>query len=410
MKPKGNNLRDGVRDGVRFRHGHATHPDWRTATELCLAQVEGQAHLPAYARQCNLGFIYFTDALAPHARDIVALLQARTGIGDWTGTVGIGIVADAAEYMDEPAMAIMLAQFPIGSVQVFSGLLRPPARDARTPSGAYAAHTALIHADPRQADLTDLLEDMAGKVRSGHLIGGLSSARGQTVQVANDCLSGGLSGVVFASDVALTTRLSQGCHPLGPIRTVSRGKDNLIAELDGKPALDALLEDRHIRTPGGAEASAHREILVSAVRSTLCGLLPNSAADGAPAGWGDAEVRPLIGVDPQRGVLAIGDQIKTGARLQFCERDATAARRDLIRICTELRTLCEERDGGLDAVRGALYITCLGRGSSLFGDESVEAGIIREHLGDLPLIGFFANGEIARQQLYGYTGILTLFF
>jgi hypothetical protein len=30
-------------------------------------------------------------------------------------------------------------------------------------------------------------------------------------------------------------------------------------------------------------------------------------------------------------------------------------------------------------------------------------------LGDVPLIGFFAGGEIARHHLYGYTGVLTVF-
>ena len=35
--------------------------------------------------------------------------------------------------------------------------------------------------------------------------------------------------------------------------------------------------------------------------------------------------------------------------------------------------------------------------------------IIRRALGDVPLVGFFAGGEIARNQLYGYTGVLTVF-
>ena len=38
-----------------------------------------------------------------------------------------------------------------------------------------------------------------------------------------------------------------------------------------------------------------------------------------------------------------------------------------------------------------------------------EMQIIRHALGDVPLVGFFAAGEIARDQLYGYTGVLTVF-
>jgi small ligand-binding sensory domain FIST len=35
--------------------------------------------------------------------------------------------------------------------------------------------------------------------------------------------------------------------------------------------------------------------------------------------------------------------------------------------------------------------------------------MIHEALGDFPLTGFFANGEIHHDTLYGYTGVLTLF-
>lgn len=38
-----------------------------------------------------------------------------------------------------------------------------------------------------------------------------------------------------------------------------------------------------------------------------------------------------------------------------------------------------------------------------------ELQIVRHALGDVPLVGFFAAGEIARNQLYGYTGVLTVF-
>ncbi|MGB5307168.1 MAG: histidine kinase, partial [Gammaproteobacteria bacterium] len=35
--------------------------------------------------------------------------------------------------------------------------------------------------------------------------------------------------------------------------------------------------------------------------------------------------------------------------------------------------------------------------------------MISEQLGEFPLVGFFANGEISHNLLYGYTGVLTLF-
>ena len=60
-------------------------------------------------------------------------------------------------------------------------------------------------------------------------------------------------------------------------------------------------------------------------------------------------------------------------------------------------------------VAGAIYVSCSGRGGPHFGAPGAELQIVRHALGDVPLVGFFAAGEIARNQLYGYTGVLTVF-
>ena len=60
-------------------------------------------------------------------------------------------------------------------------------------------------------------------------------------------------------------------------------------------------------------------------------------------------------------------------------------------------------------IAGAIYVSCAGRGGPHFGAPSAELQIVRRALGDVPLVGFFAAGEIARRHLYGYTGVLTVF-
>jgi small ligand-binding sensory domain FIST len=49
------------------------------------------------------------------------------------------------------------------------------------------------------------------------------------------------------------------------------------------------------------------------------------------------------------------------------------------------------------------------RGEHMFGSRGAELGLVRQALGELPLVGFFCNGEICHDRLYGYTGVLTLF-
>ena len=138
----------------------------------------------------------------------------------------------------------------------------------------------------------------------------------------------------------------------------------------------------------------------------------------------DYRVRAVVGIDPSNRALAIGDQLTVGDRLVFCMRDESAARADLIRMCADLREdleapapqLSNLQAAGFTGInsdkqpRGAVYIACTGRGANMFGQSNEELQIIREQLGDIPLIGFFANGEIRGANLYGFTGILMLIF
>ena len=156
---------------MSFRFGHARADDWRDAAELCLEAI---GDVPASA---NLGFLYFTDHFGADAENLLTHLRNATGIDQWVGTVGIGVLATGTEYMDEPAVAVMLASLPDGEFRVFSGKSRPPAAGALTASGAEAAHFAVVHGDPGTDDMPALIEDMSGKVGSGFLVGGLSSSR-----------------------------------------------------------------------------------------------------------------------------------------------------------------------------------------------------------------------------------------
>ncbi len=99
----------------------------------------------------------------------------------------------------------------------------------------------------------------------------------------------------------------------------------------------------------------------------------------------------------------IGAEIAPGDPILFCRRDPESARRDMTRM---VRQLAGRLDG---PPKAGVYVSCVARGAALFGDAGVETGLIRETLGDFPLIGFFANGEISRDRLYGHTGVLTLF-
>jgi small ligand-binding sensory domain FIST len=434
-----------------FIIGHATHPDWRAALALATAQLQAavavreRAARPrkpskaaaspgaSAAAPLTLGFVYFTDHYAAHARPLVQALQQQWPGLHWVGSVGVGVAAQGVEYIDEPALVLMLAPLPASSFEVFSGARKLQMADP---------FCALVHADPATPDMAELIAEMSARTRSGYLFGGLASSRGAAVHVADGAWRGGLSGVAFTGDVALVSRVTQGCQPLAATRRITACEGHIVLRLDDRPALECLLQDLGLDSLDDPRKALPR------LRATLVGLTDETDHAQAHRGGGvgagsagtarpfgtDTRVRHLIGLDPQRQAVAVADTVRVGMRLAFCQRDAQAARRDLVRICSEIRDELETpadeslavvgaakgtavAQGPVAAARpilGAVYISCSGRGGPHFGGPSAELQIVQHALagaqgGEVPLVGFFAAGEIARHHLYGYTGVLTVF-
>lgn len=366
-----------------FAFGHAAAADWRAAAEACLAQC-GIA-----ARNASLGFVYATDSFADDLGEIVEVLRRRTGIAHWVGTVGCGICASGREYLDEPALAVMCCALDESAFRVLPALTTP--RDVarvRLSWGNHGAHFAVLHGDPSNRSLTSLIRELAARTESGFVVGGLTSSRGRGVQYADGLIDGALSGVVFSEEVVVATRLTQGCAPIGPMHRITECRHNVLIRLDGRPALDVLRED------AGPAVSAN---LATAGGYLFAGL-PVEGSD-----TGDYLVRNLMGIDPARKLVAVADALRPGGQVLFCRRDRGTASDDLVRMLDSIRA------GLYRPPRGALYFSCLGRGASLFGDNSEELRMVADGLGDVPLVGFFCNGEISHNRLYGYSGVLTLF-
>ena len=130
--------------------------------------------------------------------------------------------------------------------------------------------------------------------------------------------------------------------------------------------------------------------------------MPRSRCPGSDRA--DYVVRPLLAIDARRGIIGLGAELRRGDPLLFVKRDGSAAQADLRRMLDDLRRRFDGR-----RIRGALYHTCVARGANMFGPDSAELKMIEAALGPVPLAGFFTNGEIYHDRLYGFTGVLTLF-
>lgn len=372
---------------LSFNASFATGEDWQSVLTACLENLDNEP------QGSNFGFLYITDPLAPYLNQFLDELRTQTGVNDWIGTVGAGICYTGTEIYDEPAAAIMMTTLPEDSYR-----LVPAGIDALTDMLAQnrdwiaeqAVHFGIVHGDPRNTHIAQLIESLSAELDPGFLVGGLTSASDSSFQqqVAGEIYEDGLSGVLLSSQITVVSGLTQGCTPLEPRHTITRSEGNILAEIDGRPALDVFKEDI-------GEVLAKD---LSRVSGYIYAGLPIAGSD-----TGDYLVRNLIGIDPEEKLLAIGDNLEDDVPVMFCRRDGDTAREDMIRMLTDLK----KRAGG--DIKGGVYYTCLGRGRYQFGEDSEELRLIREHLGDFPLVGFFANGEISHNRLYGYTGVLTLF-
>jgi small ligand-binding sensory domain FIST len=355
---------------------------------ICASLIAKLGPIPDNA---NIGFIYATDSSGPLLNEVLEGLKTATGITHWTGTIGLGMSVTGQEYYDGPAVAVMLASFPEANFR----MIDPQAIDVSNFMESNSSWLAdndhyfgVLHADPTNDRTSALIAALADAVPNPFFVGGVTSANGQHLQVSDQVTSGGVSGVLFSSEVPIVTGHTQGCSPIGANHVVTSCQRNIVIELDGRPALDVLREDV-------GEVIAKD---LSRMAGYIFAALPISGSD-----TGDYLVRNIVGVDEEQKVVAIGELLVEGSQLMFCRRDGTSARQDMERM---LRDISRRADG---KARGALYYSCLGRGRHQFGENSEELKMIADALGDIPLVGFFANGEIFHNRLYAYTGVLSVF-
>lgn len=379
--------------------GHAVLPDACDGLEQAIAMLGATG---AAAEDVAMpGVLYLSPALAGQAG--LALAHARELLPrvDWYGAVVPAVFGIEAELdPDSPALVVALLPVPAGQWHPVGAHGRS---SRRTPA------SALLHVAPGLDELTDRIDRCAARFEA--IVGGLIASdetSGKSAQfVAGGVLDEACTGIAFSGEVGLRSRLTQGCRPLAREHVISDCTSHYIQKLDGEPALDVLLSD--LGVPEEVRRSTDGDEILRALpahelrRGLLVGLSDQS--ERGRAGFGDYTVRQLVGIDPMHRILAIAATPRSGDHAVFCTRDLRAAHADLIRICTELRDEVESE--GL-AVIGAHYVSCASR-PALFGSAEAELEVLRHNLGNVPVFGFFANGEISGGRVHGHSGVLTLF-
>ena len=353
----------------------------------------------------DLALVYATVDHAGALEQELAGLHQITGTRRIVGCSGLGILTDSGEIEGESGVAVMA--LAADTVRV-----HPFARDFLKGNDAAAGQDIANAVGPDPSSLTVLLADgyksrpdamLEGMARAGHtgpVVGAAASengSHGKTYQFYEDRVtSNSVVGFSLSGAFETVIDITQGCQPVGEPMVVTKAHDNLILELDGRPAFEVFVE---------LVGKPFQQDLRRALAFVFAGLPPDPRQTEIEPG--QYLVRNIIGVDPQKGILAVAQPVEAGQPLIFTLRDGQRAREDLGQMLERQAARLEGR-----TPRVGLYFNCCARGSGLYGVPGIDTAYIKQALGDVPVIGFFGNYELGplagANHLLTYTGVLAL--
>jgi len=381
--------------------GTSTHADLAAAIREAVAAA--RAELGGSPEPADVAIVFVSAAYGSAIRAAFEALADLVPAATLIGATAEGVLGGGEEFERVPAVVVWLARLPGGWIRAVSLDYRqtpdggmfvgwPDDLDAAWPDNAALLLIADPFSFPVDAFITRMEEEHPGVPIIGGMASGGMEPGSNTLVVGSRTEDSGAVGIVIGGGVRLRPVVSQGCRPIGKPMVVTKAEENLIVELGGRPATERLRE-----TYGELDA-ADRQL----VRSSLhMGRAATEYRDTFRRG--DFLVRNVIGADPESGVIAVGDSVRTGQTVQFHVRDAASADEDLRGL---LAAHAESRPAGV------LVFTCNGRGLRLFDQPHHDARCVRDCLGSVPTAGFFAQGEIGpigdRTFLHGFTASIAL--
>lgn len=384
--------------------GVSSDADLAKAVAAAAAQVRERLG----GEQPDLVFVFVSQQHAARFDLVPRLVSAALGDAVVLGCSGGGIIGNGNEVEEKAAVALSAAVLPDVRIHTFA---REAAElpDAQAPASAWRAALGISSAEalhwivlpePFSFDSEPLLRGLDGAFPHGTKCGGLASGASQPGQNAlflgGAARRSGVVGVALSGALAVDSIVAQGCRPIGEPMFVTACEGNVVRQLDGESAFEKLQSTF-------AELSDVDRAL--ARHSLFLGIVMRE--NRQEYRQGDFLVRNLVGADAESGALAVGALLRRGAVVQFHLRDAETSADDLRQMLEQYRST------GVPTPEGGLLFSCLGRGRYLYGAPNHDSDALRRCLGEVPLGGFFCNGEIGQVQgetfLHGYTSAFALF-
>lgn len=388
---------------MRWSSGVSAQPDTAIAVgEAAEAVLRGLGGL-----QPDLVLAFLSAQHAEAWTDVPALVAQRLPRALLVGCSAGAVLGAGVELEQRPGVALVAAVLPGVELRPFHlEAEQIPPLDAGPPAwlerlGLRASdgvpdppleetHFVLLP-DPFSIEVDVLLASLDAAFPRGAKVGGLASG-GQrpgshALWLSGRTVRSGAVGVALRGNVTVDTLVSQGCRPIGPPLLVTRCEKHFVLELDGKSPVVALTE-----IAAGLD-ERDRELF----RHTLS--MGIEIRDQEEYGPGDFLIRQIVGLDPERGALAVATVPHPWQVVQFHIRDGNSSAEELSRRLDRY-----QRDHVEEMPAGALLFSCVGRGLQLYGRGNHDSELFASYLPGVPLGGFFSNGEIGPGPVWSKDG------
>lgn len=355
----------------------------------------------------DLAMLFISPHHCDQVGELVSVIGNTVAPRVLLGCTGEGVIGGDQEVEDEPAICLWVARLPEVNVIPFHLSVQEAAEGfffsgwpSQMPDPEENPFFLLL-AEPFSTPGRELLAFLREKYPDALAVGGIASAASDAslscLILNGQMLSEGVVGVAMTGAIEVRTVVSQGCRPIGRRFVITKAERNIIYELGGRPAFDCLQEVFTSLSPEDqrlARMALHVGYAITEYQTKY--------------DRGDFLVRNIMGADKAAGALIISDLIQVGQTVQFHVRDGAAASEDL-------HLLLEVQRGSLRSrpLDGALLFNCNGRGQRLFGEPHHDITAIQKEIGNIPVAGFFAQGEIGpiggKNFLHGYTASMVFF-
>jgi small ligand-binding sensory domain FIST len=386
---------------IRAGAGQSTATTPRTAAAEATAAAMAEAGLS----RAEGALCFATSAHGAAFPLITRTVASEARTREIAGCGAMGVIAAGREIEAGPGVAVMVfGGSAISAKRLFSAPLRGRAAQAA------AELATVIKAQPGANKLLCLFPDtynfepepflatLARELPAVTIVGGGASedgAIGETFQFSGDVVSSNaVAAMLISGDFELNIGATLACTPIGPTHRVTAARDNVLIELDGRPAFEVFAE----------AAGPLAEDLRRALAFVFVGVPVDPAAERIERGR--FLVRNITGASREHGVLAVAHRPQVGDAIALVLRDGERARGDLKTTLEELSA----RNPKPPAF--GLYFDCVSRGAGLYGIPEHDSAYISQYLGRFPLAGCFTGCEIGpiggATGLLQYSGVLAL--